>query len=133
MPMIPTSQPQQKRGPHRFQKGNKAALGNPGPTRLKPLTQALIAKIHEIDENTSKEKIWTLVDALYKCAVGFTLVRYEGKGKDRVKIEEEVPPDLPALKYLWDRIEGVPKMSTDDAAVVGGRVTIVFEPADGNV
>ena len=117
---------------HRFGPGNKAAVGNPGPTRLKPLTRALIKKIHDIDENTSKENIWTLVENLWKCAIGFKIVRYEGKGKDKVRIEEEIPPDLAALKYIWDRIEGTPVQSLgfDADGGSGGKLTLVFEPIE---
>jgi hypothetical protein len=88
--------------PGTFQKGNKLGLRNPGPMRHNMITGVIISQLHEIDKNTSREKIHLLVEALIKNALGYEKTIME-KGK---KIKVQVPPDLAAIREVIDRVEG---------------------------
>lgn len=110
--------------PGTFQKGNKVAVGNPGPSKIRPITQAIIAKLSELRKvhNSSEKKanIYHLVDELFDQAlptfVEEIVVSGRGKSKKMTTVEKRVPGDLHAIKEITDRAEGKAKqmLATDD-------------------
>lgn len=118
---------------HRFQKGNKYAVGNPGPARAMFLTQELIIALKEIDPKANRTKYRLMVEQLVKQAAGFVLVekvKDPKTGKIKKIVETDVSGDLSAIKFIFERIEGAVKQSVEMGAGEGGRVTLVFEKAD---
>lgn len=103
-------------------KGNQYAKGNPGPTRLRPVTQAIISKLHEIDKNTGKEYIYSLVDELFKQAI---TRKFKEKGK-----VVEIIGDLGAIEMIMNRSDGKPVQGMSLEGAGSGKVTIVFEPVE---
>jgi hypothetical protein len=89
-----------------FKKGNKAGIGNAGPGgRGKFLTQALISQLNELDPKTKMMRAHKVVDALIKAASG---------------------GDVPAIKEIFDRIEGKVPMGGNETSepikvtIIGG-------------
>jgi hypothetical protein len=123
---------------HRFQKGNKAAVGNSGPPRYSDLTKALISQLNELDTKTQKSKLHRIVEQLIRLATGFVIVDVvktrDGKKVLR-RVEREIAADLSAIKYIWDRLEGTPKQTLGfgDDEGSSGKVTLIFERADEKV
>jgi hypothetical protein len=115
-----------------FKPGNQLAKGNPGPVRRNFLTQELISQLNEIDPRTNKQKFGMVVEQLVRLATGFVVKEYvyvKGKKTDKYT-EREVAGDLPAIKYVFDRLEGSPVSAVSFDAGADGKVTLVFEKAD---
>lgn len=125
---------------HRFQPGNQHAKGNPGPSKKHALTQALISQLNEIDPRTDKAKLHKIVENLIKMATGFVIVEHvlgpDGKRTGK-KIEREIAPDLAAIRYIFDRVDGPLSVgfgsSNDNDEGSCGKVYLVFEKADERV
>ncbi len=85
---------------HRFQKGNKAALGHDGRKNRDPLSQVLISQLNGIDRNTGAEKRHTIVANLMRAAMGWS-----EKRNGKTIIHE---PEAWAIREVFDRAEGRP-------------------------
>jgi hypothetical protein len=109
-----------------FQPGNKAAK-NADHGRNRPITQAIIAKLHEMSKTpgVNKEYIYQLVDELFEHA----LSKMVGKGKNKVR----VLGDLDALKHIIDRADGKPVQGVGFQNDGDGKVTILFGEDEKNI
>jgi hypothetical protein len=88
-----------------FQPGNKMALGvGKGPQHRRPITQQLIASLHEVDEGTSKARVRRMVDKLIDLAI-------EG--------------DVTAIKEVIDRVEGKAVQAVQMSGPGGGPVVTI--------
>lgn len=96
--------------PGTFQKGNKAAVGNPGPTKARPITSAIIQKLNEINKKTDRAYIFDVVDEIFEQALPTFIEEHvsqgRGKNKKTVLVKKRVPGDLHAIKEITDRAEG---------------------------
>src|SRR6266851_2211765 len=107
---------------HRFQKGNKAALGHDGRRNRDPLSQVLISQLHEIDHETGQEKKHLVVANLIKAATGYYEKVKLPNGKTKIIHHE---PEAWAIKEIFDRVEGkAPQAASidnakEDAAQIG--------------
>jgi hypothetical protein len=89
--------------------------------------QILIAQLNEVDEHTSKEKKYLLIERLLAMGIGLE-VRI---GTRKVQFE----PSLPAMKEIFDRFLGKPRQAVDVGVDEGkSGVLIVFdEPGDSDL
>ncbi len=112
--------------PHsgQFKPGNKAAAGNPGPHRGRPITQAIIAKLHEVDQTTSKENIYLLVDELFEQAISRDVKIGTGAKARTIRVKG----DMRAIQEIIDRAEG--KAVQAHAVEGGGKMVFMFESGD---
>lgn len=95
------------RKPGTFQPRHRLSVGNSGPTRPSNCTQALISQLHEIDKSTGQEKIHQLCEQLIKLALGYTKkVKTKNSDGTVTTIDVEIPPDLAAIREIFDRVEG---------------------------
>lgn len=114
---------------HRFQKGNQAAKGNPGPwEKRKFLTQALISQLNEVDATTDKEIVHRIIAELIKHAVGFEVrtVRKDRSGKVIETTVEQVPSSVIAIREIFDRVEGRSVAAVEARDGEGGGVVLLF-------
>ena len=117
--------------PGTFKPGNKFGVGGPGPfARGRPITSAIIAKLHEVDKNTSRENIWELVDALFALAKGGERKMRVREGGKFVTKNVDDKPDLAAIREIADRAEGKPVQTHGLDGAPGAKVTLVFEPGE---
>jgi len=110
--------------PNHAQNGNMRAAGNIGSAPRNPLTQQLIAQLHEIDRSSKKENHHAIVESLIKLAKGGTY-KYKKLQKDKrgvmrmMWVEEWYPPDLNAIKEVFDRVQGKAPQQVNIDATVG--------------
>lgn len=118
----------------KFDVGHAESIGNRGPTRPDFCTQAIISQLHEIDRNTSSEKIHVLVEKLLKLAMGYTKKVKQIDAQGNIKVDAkgrpvlamvEVEPDIAAIREVFDRVQGKAPQSIDLHANIGGGVMIV--------
>lgn len=119
--------PEAKPAPEILPPGQPAPKGR---SRSKFVTQALISRLNEADPKSpdGKKKVDVLVDQLIAKAIGGTrMVRkktkileadgsYKRDARGRLVydvslVEVDVEPELEAMKYIYDRIEGRPTQS----------------------
>lgn len=106
--------------------GNTYGIGNPGPVTRNPLTQQLIAQLHEFDRDHKKENKQVIAEMLIKLAKG-GVFKYKAKVKDkkgvaRIKwVEQWFPPDINAIREIFDRTQGKAPQQVNVDATLGPR------------
>jgi len=100
---------------HRFQKGNRAAVGNKGPHRDRTMTLELISQLNALDPQTNRSRLSRIIEKLIQLASGlyveYETVKVKEKGKvveKKIKVLKERDADLDAIMLIWDRLEGKP-------------------------
>ena len=85
-----------------FQKGNKVAVGNRGPTRRDPCTRALFSQVFAVDKDTGRETIDVLCATLIQLALGYQYETIKNGVRQKVKVQ----PNLTAIRAIFDRTDG---------------------------
>ena len=90
---VDASEPVGPPAAHPFKPGNKAAVGNRGPSRPDFLTQTLISQLNEVDRTTGQPKKHLLVERL---------------------IARALDGDAQCMREIFNRVEGRPRLAEPD-------------------
>ena len=121
--------------PHRFGKGNKAAVGNPGPSqRPKVMTQALVSQLNEI---TKRSRVITEIRLVKNKPKKF--YRFDEKTMNNIHhiterlIENAVEGDMQAIKEIFDRCEGKVVQAVEGTGENDNAITIRLIKGDDTI
>lgn len=119
----------------KFKPGNQIGVGNSGPTRQRPVTAVIIAKLNEVNKDTKRENIFAIVDELFEQALP-VFVKKNGKivedpktGKPKVHRRG----DLQAIMAVMDRADGKPTPQIEGTDGKGGAINILIVQGEDKI